>query len=86
MKKILYAAMLIFGVIVILSCASKPPANPDDEFKKVYHQFRDGLILDEAGKYAVKSGDTLSRIAVAQYGEGNGYFFPIIMLASHDIV
>lgn len=46
-----------------------------------------GIVLDGAKEYTVKWGDTLSGIAKANYGEGaNGYYFPLIMLASKVVV
>jgi hypothetical protein len=77
------------------SCASKPAAEPiaapittqeeaDVAYRQVYEQFREDLILEGAGKYTVKRGDTLSKIARAQYN--NGFYYPIIMLASSEVV
>ena len=53
---------------------------PREEYRR--NQF--GIILDGAGKYTVVSGDTLSGIARRQYREG--YDYPLIMMASGDVV
>ncbi|MDR1903263.1 MAG: LysM peptidoglycan-binding domain-containing protein [Treponema sp.] len=45
-----------------------------------------GLILEGAQTYRVVRGDTLSRIAKRYYGNANGYYFPLIMLASQNTV
>ena len=89
MKKALFALTLILSMVVIFACASKPITTReeiDDAFKKVYQQFRNDIILEGAGTYTVVSGDTLSKIARAQYGSSNGLYFPLIMLASSDVV
>lgn len=43
-----------------------------------------GLILDGAEKYTVVKGDTLSEISRRKYQ--NGFYWPLIMLASNGIV
>jgi hypothetical protein len=46
-----------------------------------------GIVLDGAKEYSVKSGDTLSNIAKSSYGQGiNGYYFPLIMIASKVVI
>jgi hypothetical protein len=55
-------------------------------FKQIYDKYHANLILDGAQAYRVVKGDTLSMIAKKQYGAGNGYFFPVIMLASNNVV
>ena len=52
----------------------------------MYHHFEQMLILEGAQTYKVRSGDTLSKIANKFYGKGNGYYFPLIMLASSETV
>ncbi len=44
------------------------------------------LVLEGAKEYKVQYGDTLSKLAKEFYGQDKGYYFPIIMLASEDIV
>lgn len=91
MKKI----VLLLGSILLLlvSCSSTPEATVQQEqeqvehaFEEVYHHFEQVLILDGAQEYKVRSRDTLSKIANKFYGQGNGYYFPLIMLASSDTV
>jgi len=89
MKKALFALTLALCVMMVLSCASKPTPittqkEADDAFSKIYQQFRGDIILDGAGSYKVVSGDTLSKIARNNYP--SGYWFPLIMLASSDVV
>jgi LysM repeat protein len=54
--------------------------------EEVYETYSDDLILDGAQSYTVLPGDTLSRITRSYYGRENGYFFPVIMLASRETV
>jgi LysM repeat protein len=62
-------------------------AEVDKAFEKIYAEYRDDIILDGAKEYTVKSGDTLSRIARESYGSvENAYYFPLIMLASRNVV
>jgi hypothetical protein len=63
---------------------------------QVYSTHRSGLDLDGAEEYIVRQGDTLSAIIRDKYGEltdvgdagvRNGFYFPLIMMASdQDIV
>ncbi len=55
-------------------------------FEKVYHDYGQLLIMEGADKYQVQYGDTLSSIAKDFYGKDNGYYFPLIMLASSQTV
>lgn len=93
MKKI----VLLLGSILLLlvSCSSTPEATVqqvqeqeqvEHAFEEVYHHFEQVLILDGAQEYKVRSRDTLSKIANKFYGQGNGYYFPLIMLASSDTI
>lgn len=93
MKKI----VLLLGSILLLlvSCSSTPEATVqqvqeqeqvEQAFEEVYQHFEQVLILDGAQEYKVRSRDTLSKIANKFYGQGNGYYFPLIMLASSDTV
>ena len=66
-------------------------AKDDAAFGKVYNAYRNRLILSKASQYEVKKGDTLAHIAWAfypkeKYGEYGGFYFPLIMLASSDVV
>ena len=63
------------------------PTTPVEEaFLDVYQRHISGLILDGATTHTVVSGEFLARIAHNIYGEGEGFFYPLIMLASHEIV
>jgi hypothetical protein len=87
MKKTIFCTMLIAIIALAFACKSQPQPSEqttDDAFKNVYDRYRGDLILDGAGTYTVVRGDTLSKISRAQYN--NGFYFPIIMLASSDIV
>jgi hypothetical protein len=72
------------------SCKSAAPAGEQEDvnlsFETVYNKYADRLILDGAADYEVVPGDTLTRISRSNYGAGNGYYFPLIMLASNDVV
>ena len=88
MRKLVFAMVLVLGMFMVLACASNSilttQKDVDDAFQKIYNQFRGDLILDGADSYTVVSGDTLSAISRAQYQ--NGFYFPLIMLASSDVV
>jgi hypothetical protein len=58
----------------------------NEAFEAVYSAYENDIVLDGASDYVVKSGDTLSAITLASYGSDNGFFFPLIMLASNDVV
>ena len=86
MKKIIIsilAAALAFGFI---ACKSNQVQDLSDSFNKVYENYLDVLDLTGADTYTVKQGDTLTSITKDSYGEGNGYYFPLIMLASKNVV
>jgi hypothetical protein len=89
MKKALFVLTLLLSVMLILSCASKPKpitsqAEADKAFRDIYQRFRGDLILDGAESHKVVEGDTLSKISREHYN--NGFYFPLIMLASSDVV
>jgi LysM repeat protein len=54
--------------------------------EQVYEQHSGDLILEGAKSYTVVRTDTLSKITRNNYGGRNGYYFPLIMLASQDVV
>ena len=60
-------------------------ATAEEALKNIYDRFFPSLILDGAEKYTVKSGDTLSNIARSS-NYHSGFYYPIIMLASKDVV
>lgn len=55
-------------------------------FEEVYETHQSILILTGAQNYTVVKNDTPSKIATKFYGRGNGYFFPLIILASNDVI
>jgi LysM repeat protein len=55
----------------------------DTQYKNLY-DVNTGLDLTGAGTYTVKQGDTLSDISRRAYNDG--FYYPIIMLASHGVV
>lgn len=89
MKKITIFLMALCVAFSLFSCASSKEVSQDQvnaAFAKVYDEYAKSLILDGATNYTVKSGDTLSAITTEKYGNGKGYYFPVIMLASSDVV
>ncbi|MCR4822588.1 MAG: LysM peptidoglycan-binding domain-containing protein [Treponema sp.] len=96
MKKILVTLLSLFAVFGLLSCsstshmdeASKKQAAINQSFEKVYSSYYSALVLEGAETYEVKEGDTLTAITKKFYAgkDENGYYFPLIMLASHNVV
>jgi len=93
MKKILLFTIIVISVMFIAACSTTggskstgpAPQNPTEEaLQAVYNRYGTALILTGASNYTVKSGDTLAAIARAQYN--NGFFYPVIMLASNETV
>ena len=92
MKKFLFCCMAFFCFALMLACNSTPQDAgsgaaaqvSDESYQAVYSRYASGLILDGAGKYTVVYRDTLAGISRSKYR--NGFYFPIIMLASRDIV
>ena len=89
MKKIITLVLAVALVFGIVSCASSASANQETinkAFAAAYEKYRNYLVMDNAGVHEVKPGDTLTQIAKDRYGSDNGYYFPLIMLASSDVV
>ena len=63
---------------------ARPTVVDDSAFTGVYSRYRTDLILDGAQYYTVVAGDSLNAIARQFYG--SGYYYPVIMLASSDVV
>jgi hypothetical protein len=84
------AAAVMLGAASMLACKSAPVEEQQENislsFETVYNKYESKLILDGASDYVVKPGDTLTRISRSIYGSGKGYYFPLIMLASTDVV
>ena len=83
MKRTVLFAVLVVCLVFTFACKSQPKST-EDALKSAYDKYRSGLILDGADKYTVVSGDTLSKIGRAHYP--NPYYYPIIMMASNNIV
>ena len=71
--------------------ATEPAPDSDSEYEPVssseqavYDKYANGLILDGSRTYTVKRGDSLSRIAWRLYN--NGYYYPVIKLASGNLI
>ena len=89
MKKTMLIVMMVIGFVLVLGCTTPPkPAaastTTDDAFRETYNRYKNDLILEGAEKYTVVKGDMLSRISRTKYN--NGFYFPVIMLASSDVV
>ena len=82
MKKILLVTALIISTMLAMSCKSGPK-EIDEQYKDLYDA-NTGLDLTGAGSYTVKKGDTLSAISRSAYDDG--FYYPIIMLASRGVV
>jgi hypothetical protein len=91
MKKFLCVMAVFLPVFLTSACKSAPAAQDaedggamsigDADLPGIYNAYP-GIIVEGAGEYTVKYGDTLTDIAREYYGENNGYYFPLIMAAS----
>jgi hypothetical protein len=89
MKKVIFFVSLSILTIALSSCATTASGDSEETgkvFMRIYEKHRSGLLLDGAQKYTVKRGDKLVNIARKQYGNEYPYFFPLIMIASTDVV
>lgn len=88
MKKIISLMVALAVLFVFAGCQSgeftQEKANA--AFMRVYNRYAKDIITDGATYYTVQSGDSLSKIANTFYDSGNGYYFPLIMLASRNTV
>ena len=87
MKKLIGKAMLVAAVslcfALVIGC--KTTKSAEEQFKALYDRYYSDLILDDAKTYTVVSGDYLAEIARnSEYH--NALYYPIIMLASKDVV
>ena len=84
--QLLCVAALVLGFALTASCATQEPTSllddPTTTVSSTAQRYQD-IILDGAGTYTVVRGDTLSALSIRFYG--NGYYFPLIMLASRDV-
>jgi hypothetical protein len=101
MKKYFSSMPIVFALFTVLSCASTSPEpaavveedpgeftqeHANAAFEEIYDTHRPNIILEGAQKYTVVKGDTPSRFALKFYGAGNGYYFPLIILASSEVI
>jgi hypothetical protein len=89
MKRIFAVLTGATCMLAVFSCASTgefTQAEANAAFETIYNTFRADLILEGAKKHTVARGDTLSAITRNNYGSSNGYYFPLIMLASSEVV
>ena len=98
MKKITVVLLSLVAAIGMIACSStssmdgsaksKKQAAINKSFEKVYSSYADVLVLDGAETYEVQQGDTLTSITKTFYAgkDENGYYFPLIMLASRGVV
>jgi hypothetical protein len=89
MKKALFIAALVLGVMMVPGCNIAPPplktqVEVDHAFEVVYARHEGELDLTGAVSHTVAAGNSLSAIALANYN--NEFHFPLIMLASHQQV
>jgi len=91
MKNLLIALLtLCFVFALVVSCGGTPPPPPPQQEAPpppppppvTPPPPPQTISLDGVDFYTVARGDTLSSIAIKQYGTGNGYYYPLIALAS----
>jgi len=98
MKKLL-VCLLVLAAIFSLSCKSSPKIEGEvtqekvnDALTQIYDHYRTKLDMTGAQDYTVAKGDTLSQITRKYYGSltdvgdagaNNGFYFPVIMMASN---
>jgi hypothetical protein len=89
MKKRVPVLAGLVWMAMALSCASTRQFTQEEAntaFEQIYDTFRDDIILEGAKTYTVVKGNTLAEITRNNYGRSNGYYFPLIMLASSEVV
>lgn len=96
MKNIVFCLVLFVSLFVFFACgggpppapapapAAPPPPPPPPAPAPAAPARTTDLILDGAGTYTVVNGDTLSKLSQAKYK--NSFYYPLIMMASKDIV
>lgn len=80
-KNLAFLGHVALVCVMAASCVSATLS-----FDTVYVEFRRELDLTGAKSYKVVKGDTLSKITKNYYGEEYGYYFPMIMGASSNVV
>ncbi|MDR0553951.1 MAG: LysM peptidoglycan-binding domain-containing protein [Treponema sp.] len=98
MRKLFLFSIVLLSMFWVVSCKTTPPAPPppveepevSDEynsaFSEVYGKYRKYLDLEGAQTYIVQKGDTLVRITTEFYSRDNRWYFPLIMMASYEVV
>jgi hypothetical protein len=98
MKNIVFCLVLLLGFFMLAAtCGSTPPPAPEPAPAPAKEappppppeappERAHDLVLEGAETYTVVKGDTLSSIAIAKYGSGNGYYYPLIIMASRHLV
>ena len=87
MKKaiiILISVMLVFSFVSCKTTMTQEQVN--NAFEQVYDKYQSSLIMTGAQTYTVVRGDTLTSITKKFYPNDSGFYFPVIMLASNDVV
>ena len=95
MKRLCICLTVCISAMVMLACASRPPRaadtspittqeQADEALREVYNEYKADLILEGAKSYTVVRNDRLVDISRREYS--NGFYFPLIMLASSDVV
>jgi len=86
-KKLTKTAVLLAALALCCAlaaaCASQPKTL-EEALRSIYERHYNDLILEGASTYTVVQGDMLSAISRDKYD--NGFYFPVIMLASKDVV
>ncbi|MDR2716495.1 MAG: LysM peptidoglycan-binding domain-containing protein [Treponema sp.] len=98
MKNTVFCLVLFLSFCGFFACASQPPelASPPEPppppppieappppSVEADSSFAADLVLDGAETYIVVRRDTLSKIARKKFGSRNGFYYPLIMMASN---
>jgi hypothetical protein len=90
MRSLFFLAIVLLVSSYTMSCVSTDLTEQQKEallaFEGVYESYKTEFILDDAQTYTSVEGDTLPAIVRRIYGADNGYFFPLIILASRDAI
>ena len=84
MKKAVFYMVLLLCFFALFACATAKPAAPGAAAPPPRRAR--ALVLDGAEIYTVTRSDTLSEIARTKYGAANAFYYPLIMMASRDLV
>ena len=98
MKKFTVVLIILLVAVVLFSCKSSPKIEGEvtqekvnDALGQIYDNYRNKLDMTGAQNYTVVRGDSLTQIThrfygnvsgVGDAGPQNGFYFPVIMLAS----